>query len=396
MRVLIVHNNYGGFSGEEAVVEGQAMLLRAHGHEVAFFRRRSAAIGDTFLGRTGAFFSGVYSFSSKGAMRRVLASCKPDVVHVHNVFPLISPSVLGVCRATGVPIVMTVHNYRLVCPNGLHMPKGRNQICERCCGGREYWCAIRNCEDNRFKSIGYALRNYVARRWGFFRNNVTLFSCLTRFQRNRLIAEGYLEETLRVLPNMVLTDPGETVVPKIGCYAGFAGRMSPEKGVDLLLACAGRLPDIPFHLAGGGGPVSHPALRGASNISFLGVLDRNAMSGFYNNSRFLLLCSTWYEGFPMAIIEAMFHAKPIIAPRIGGIPEIVDDGITGLLFEPGSTEALTEKVRYLWCRPELCQRMGQAGREKALREYSPQEHYKRLMVIYREAMRFSAGRRVRC
>ncbi|HSW00685.1 MAG TPA: glycosyltransferase family 4 protein [Sedimentisphaerales bacterium] len=392
MRVLIVHNEYGKFSGEEAVVRGVAELLRRKGHTVIEFSRSSAELETMRLGQVCAFFNGIYSPSSRKAMGRLLAEHQPDLVHVHNVFPLISPSILPECRRAGVPVVMTVHNYRLVCPNGLHMPKGRYEICEKCCGGKEYWCVLKNCEQSYAKSLGYALRNYVARRLGFFRKNVTLFACLTEFQRRRLIAEGYPADCLRVIPNMC---PVRTEVEDDsaggGDYAAYVGRISPEKGIEVLLSVAERLPDVPFRLAGSYDAMPELVGKASANVSFLGNLDAKRLAEFYRQSRVLVLSSRWFEGFPMAIVEAMAYGKAVVAPRIGGIPEIVDDGVTGLLFVPGNAEDLAEKVRYLWASPNLCRRMGRSGREKALREYSPESYYGRLAALYQEAIALGSG-----
>ena len=141
MRILLIHNNYGKTSGEEIMFNRIAELLRFYGHTVECFCRSSAEISSVF-NKVSAFFSGIYSFQSRTAFRRVLEKRRPDVAYVQNVFPLISPSVLGECRRAGIPVVMTVHNYRLVCPNGLHMVHG--QVCEKCCGGKEYWCLLKN------------------------------------------------------------------------------------------------------------------------------------------------------------------------------------------------------------------------------------------------------------
>jgi len=387
LRVLIVHNDYGKFSGEEAVVRGLTELLRNKGHTVVEFSRSSAELKTMRLGQLRAFFRGIYSPSSRKAMGRLLAEHQPDIVHVHNVFPLISPSVLPECRCARVPVVMTVHNYRLVCPNGLHMPKGRQDICEKCCGGKEYWCILKNCEQNWCKSFGYAIRSYVARSLGFFRKNVTLFACLTDFQRQRLIAEGYPPDRLRVLPNMCpATDRSDAVPDCDGSFVAYVGRISPEKGIEVLLSVAERLQCVPFRLAGSYDAMPQLVDKASANVSFLGNLDTKQLAEFYGGSRFLVVSSRCFEGFPMTIVEAMTHGKAVVAPRIGGIPEIVDDGSTGLLFEPGNSDDLAEKVRYLWASPKLCKRMGQAGREKALREYSPEGYYMRLMALYDEAV----------
>ena len=329
----------------------------------------------------------MYNPWSKVEIRKLIKEHRPNVAHVHNVFPWISPSILPECRRAGVPVVMTVHNYRLVCPNGLHMPKGRHDICEKCCGGREYWCVLRNCEQSTFKSLGYALRTFTARRLGFFTKNVTLFACLTEFQRRRLVAERYPADRMTVIPNTYTADACTAENCRAnGSFVGYVGRISQEKGMQLLLDAARRLPEISFKLAGNYDSMPELLDEAPTNVTFLGNVTQKALGEFYHQCRILLLCSTCFEGFPMTIVEAMAHAKPVIASRIGGIPEIVDDGETGLLFEPGNAELLTQRIQYLWDRPELCRKMGQAGREKAIREYSPEKHYERLMAVYRKAI----------
>ena len=388
MRICVAHNQYGKFSGEEAVVQAQIGLLEDHGHEVMRFFRSSAEIPAMRLGKLRGLVSGIYSPSSRRAMCTLLRDKRPEVVHVHNVFPLISPSVLSECRRQGVPVVMTVHNYRLVCPNGLHMVNG--QICEKCCGGREYWCILRNCTGSLPKSVGYALRNWVARKWRLFLDNVTLYAALTEFQRQRLIDAGFPADRITVIPNMA-DGNGIVSAQQLGAYVGYVGRISPEKGIPLLLAAARSLPDVQFKAAGSVGEIEHLVNDAPTNFEFVGHLDREVLEDFYARSRVVVMCSTWFEGFPMVLAEAMLRGKPVICPRIGGLPEIVDEGDTGLLFGPGDAEELGERIQYLWDRPDLCRKMGQAGREKALREYSPARYYERLVAAYGKAIELGPG-----
>ena len=383
MRICMVHNCYGTTSGEEIVVNATIALLRQKQHEVVPFIRNSEQIPDMRLGNIRAFFSGIYSFSSKKAMRRLLAEHKPDIVHVHNVFPLISPSVLGECRKAGVPVVMTVHNYRLVCPNGLHMVRG--QICEKCCGGREWWCVLRNCERNLFKSLGYALRNYVARTQRLFHDNVTMYTCLTEFQKRKLIVAGLPEDRIAVIPNMCSIQTKES--SSEGDYVGYVGRLSPEKGIDVLIKCAQILQSVRFRVAG-------EFVRGPdigrdtpSNIEFCGFLQGDDLNMFRRQMRVAVMPSLWYETFGLILAEASLYGKPVVASRLGAMAEIVDDGKTGLLFDSGNAEDLARKIRTLWDDPELCRQMGQAGKEKALREYSPEKYYDRLMAVYAKAIK---------
>lgn len=390
MKIIVIHNEYGTFSGEEAGVQRQVELVANMGHHVSRFSRSSAEIPQMRFGRVRAFCSGIYSFSSKKVMRELLREHKPDIVHIHNLFPLISPSILSVCSAMGVPVVMSVHNYRLVCPNGLHMSKRRYEICEKCCGGREYWCILKNCEGSLPKSLGYAIRNYVARKARLYLGNVSMYAYLIHFQKRRLIAEGYPEDRMAFVPNMAqrINLPGE---PSLGEYAGFVGRLGPEKGVAVLLQAAKSLSNVRFAVAGDYSAMRDMVSKATANIALQGRILNESISSFYQAARLIVLPSTCFEGFPLVLIEAMLHAKPVIASRIGGLPEIVDDGITGLLFEPGNAEDLAEKIQYLWDRPDLCRQMGQAGREKALREYSPEKHYDRLMAVYKKAIELGPG-----
>lgn len=392
MRICIIHNDYGQFSGEERLVKSLSTLLNNKGHEVIYFKRSSEEIPNMIFGRIRAFFSGIYSFSSKKAMMRLLTEHKPDIVHVHNVFPLISPSVLGECRKAGIPVVMTVHNYRLVCPNGLFMVDG--QICERCRGGREYWCFLHNCEGHVLKSLGYALRNYIARKRRFFLDNVSVYLCLTQFQKQMLIEEGFSSDRIALVPNMVGSIRYEPSSEQ-GEYVGYVGRVSHEKGIPILMQSAGNCADVQFKVAGAYDRMKHLPREASENFEFCGHLSGEELEAFYNQCRILVMPSIFYEGLPIVLLEAMLHGKPVICSQIGGLPEVVEDKITGLLFERGNSDDLTEKIRYLWDRPDLCRKMGQAGREKVLHEYSPEKYYGNLMVVYEKADSFGRGIRRR-
>lgn len=388
MRILIIHNSYGKFSGEEAVVQSQISLLQDNGHQVLRYERSSAEIPEMYLGTLRAFFSGIYSFYSRRQIRELLAEHKPDIVHVHNVFPLISPSIFVECRKARVSVVMTAHNYRLICPNGLFITKG--QICEKCRNGKEYNCLLNNCENNYFKSFGYFLRNYFARKFGFFKNNVTVYATLTEFHRNKMISEGIPENHIVCIPNMVDTNSGKNLHP-LGDYVAFVGRLSREKGIETLIMAARKCPSITFRLAGNYEKMPHLPDELPNNCELVGYLDRKELEKFYLGCRILIMPSICYETFGLCLAEAMVWGKPTICSRIGALEEIVDDGITGILFEPGNAHDLAEKIDYLWNRPDLCRLMGLAGREKALREYSPEKYYQRLMTVYNTAIELESS-----
>jgi len=384
MKVLMVHNAYGKFSGEEAVVRDIKSVLKLNNHVVISFERNSAELNDIKLGAVRAFFSGLYNPFSRNKFKRLLEDERPDIVHIHNLFPLISPSILSAVTKLGIPVVMTVHNYRLDCPNGLYY--SNNEICEYCHGGKEYWCVLRNCEQSYLKSLGYALRNWMARVRRAYLDNITIYACLTDFQRNKLALAGYPLERLSIIPNMVQILESK-VMDDEKQYVGFVGRMSKEKGISVLVDSAKLCSDIPCAAAGGYDTLPNLENHVPDNFKLLGHCNPSELAGAYQSARFVVLPSVWYEGFPTVLVEAMLHGKAIICSNIGGLPDIVDDGVTGLLVKPGNSKDLAEKIRYLWEHPDVCNKMGQAGRNKALKEYSGQKYYKRLMEVYNKALK---------
>jgi len=291
MKILITHNTYSKFSGEEAVVQAQSQLLKNKGHEVIRYERNSDEISRMLLGQVRAFISGIYSLTSRRKMRQLLEEHKPDLVHVHNLYPLISPSVLPECRESRVPVVMTVHNYRLICPNGLFMVHGN--VCEKCRGGSEYNCFLKNCEGSLFKSLGYGLRNYVARVCRFYKDNVSVFACLTEFQKQKLTEEGFEENKIVILPNLV-EDKKCASALVIGDYVAFVGRVSPEKGVDILLHAIRKAGNIPLRIAGAYDRMPYLVDQADENIEFAGYLQQSQLTTFYENCRIIVLPSICY------------------------------------------------------------------------------------------------------
>ena len=382
MKILLIHNKYGKFSGEEAVVESQIKLLRANGHHVITYFRSSAELEDMPNAKLKAFFSAFYNPKSISAIKALITTEKPDLVHIHNLYPLISPTILPVIKKMGIPIVMTVHNYRLLCPNGLFFNKG--QICEKCTGAlKELNCITNNCESSLFKSSGYAARNFWARKKDYYLNNVDLFLCLTEFQKNKLVANGFTKEKCDVLPNFYNKEIKEfdyNISDRN--YVAFAGRISPEKGIPLLLEAAKKLPHIPFQLAGGMREGYMQELDIPKNVTLSGMLSSKELSNFYSSARFLVLSSIWYEGFPMVFPEAMAHKLPIVAPNMAGYPEIAEENFNGFLFEPGDANSLAKTIDKLWNNHQLSSQLAENGFNKVQKKYSSQAYYKTLENTY--------------
>lgn len=370
MRIAVVHNGYGKPSGEEAVVETQTALLRAHGHEVVRFERSSAEIETMRFGKLRAFFGGIYNPATRRAFARFLRRERPDLVHIHNLFPLISPSILAECRE--VPAVMTLHNYRLICPNALLMRDG--SVCHECFGGHEYRCLLRNCEGHLGRSLGYALRTAFARRSGLL-DNVRRFVCLTEFQRDLFVNEGFPAERLVVIPNPIPPSWLDVPAHEGGEFVGYVGRVSPEKDVPTLLEAARRLPGVPFKIAG-----SHwrmPELKRAAppNVEFVGHLGAGALREFYRRMRLLVFATRCYEVFPVTLLEAMAQGLPIVCARIGGLPEIVE----GAFYEPGNAAELAARIQETWNHH-------QSARERALAKYHPEQVIKEMFLLYEQLL----------
>ena len=389
MHVLFVHNDYAQHSGEEHAVETAERVLTEHGHRVSWIRASSAVIPGSAFQKVKAFLSGIYSAGSRRRMEKLLDEERYDLVQVQNLYPFLSPSILGPCRSRGIPVVMRCPNYRLFCPNGLHLSRGR--VCERCLGGREWQCALHNCLDDRFKSVGYALRTAFARKTRMIVDNVTVFIVLSQFQKQRFIAGGIPEDRIEILPNIAPKIAESNLGSNDGDIISFVGRVSPEKGIADFLDAARRLPKYRFIVAGSTDAMPEVTKRAPGNVEFKGFLQEAELNDVFHRSRLLVFPSLWFEGFPNVVAQAMAWGKPVIATRIGALPEIVDDGKTGLLLDPERREELAEKIDFLWNRPDLCREMGEAGREKARREYSEEKYYSRLMAIYGKAGK-QAGR----
>ncbi len=385
MKILFIHNKYGVLSGEEVMINRIVTLLQHHDHDVRCFFKNSANIGDMWTKKTFSFFSGIYSHRSRREVHQMLRDFQPHLVQIQNLYPLISPSILSKIRSHSIPIVMRVSNYRLICPNGLFLSHGR--LCEKCRSGKEYWCLLRNCENNFIKSFGYAIRSWVARKMRFYRDNVTYYYAQTKFQKQCLVDEGYPSKRISIIPNMIQADSEETK-QKLGNYIGYVGRISSEKGILTLIEAAHRCSTLPFKFAGDYHGMPELVYKSPSNTEFLGFLDRKELKYFYQNCRILIFPSIWFEGFPNVLLEAMLNSIPIICSRIGGLLEIVDEDKTGLLFEPGNPDDLAKKITYLWEKPDDCQKMGTAGRDKVLNEYSSEKYYDRLMKIYKKAIAY--------
>ncbi len=380
MRVLMVHNAYRHYGGEDAVVANEKALLEGGGHEVELLLASNDSIGGA-AGAAWAALSTVYSRRGRSLVADAIGRFRPDVVHVHNHFPLISPSLFDATAEAGVPSVWTLHNFRMTCANGLLFRDGHP--CEDCLGRPPISGVLHRCYRGSLTGsavVGASISWHRAR--GTWARKVGRFIALNDFACRKFIEAGIPAERLVVKPNFV-PDPG---APWTGERSGFVyvGRLSAEKGVATLVE-AWRQVDAPLTIFGDGPELE--ALRGIApaNIVFAGHQDRATIQVAVARAAALILPSIWYENFPMVLVEAFAAGTPVIASARGALPSLIEDGTTGLLFRPGNVEALSEKVNGLIQRPDMLRRMGQVARACYSEKLTPEGNLRQLEAIYADA-----------
>ncbi len=386
MRVLLAHNFYRSSapSGEDEVVRSEHQLLADNGFEVIPFTRHNDTLGAGALGALGAAFSNAWSFATVDALRRLIAEHRPDVAHFHNTFPQISPAAYAVCREAGVPVVQTLHNYRMFCANGLLNRAG--EPCERCVGRNALPALKHACyRGSRVATLGMVLGSTLHRARGTYQTQVDRYIVLTEFARRRFIAHGLPAERISIRGNSLTHDPGAGAGG--GHYALYVGRLTAEKGVSTLIRAWRTMSGIPLRIAGDGdlrAALEHEA-RGLP-IEFLGRVSAERVIGLMKESAMLVVPSECYEGFPRVIVEAFATGTPVIAADIGGLGELINEGVDGLKFRSGSAEGLAAAALRLWEAPEMRDRQRIANRRRFEREYSPSAGLTSLQRIYRQAL----------
>jgi glycosyltransferase involved in cell wall biosynthesis len=380
--VLQVHNAYCQPGGEDQVVAVERELLESHGHEVRLFGADNDEIGGLWS-RLATAWRAPYSPDVRRRLAGVLEEWRPEVVHVHNFFPLLTPAIFDACRAAGVPSAMTLHNFRLICPGAFLQRDGI--ICEDCLGDTSYRAVLHRCyRGSFFGSLAVTRMVEYHRRRRTWREKVDRFIVMTEFARQKFAAAALEAERIRVKPHFC-PDPVALTEAEGRRGALFAGRLSPEKGVTTLLEAWSGLAH-PLYLAGEG-PLRIAVERsGNPQVHILGWLSSAEMSVQLRQARCLVIPSEWYETFGLVIIEAFAHGLPVVASRLGAMAELVVDGVTGLHFEAGNPDDLATKVEWLLEHPEECRRMGVNARRTYEEKYTPERNYQLLMNIYREVI----------
>lgn len=389
MKLLLIHNSHrsGSSSGDDVVFRKEAALLRSKGHEVIQFNPGNDEFDKGSLARKlSAALQIPWSFSSAKRIREIARKEKPDLAHVHNFFPLISPSVYHALKAEGIPMVQTLHDFRFLCVMAFFMRNGR--ICEECRDGSIFRSVGYGCfKGSRIQTIPVAAMLRLHQYLDTFRRKIDAYICLTESQKKIFAGAGFHAGKLFVKPNFVEDVSGSDEAGG-GEWAVFIGRLGEEKGLKALIEAWRALPEVPLKIVGDG-PCAGKAKEmvrdfGMSNIEFLGYRPHKECMGILRGARFLVMPSIWYETFGLAIIEAFSLSKPVIASRLGAMADLVSDGVTGYLFEPGNAAGLAEKARLLWHDPPSCLSMGRNARKEYEAKYTPERNYRMLMGIYEE------------
>lgn len=397
MHVLVVHNRYSSAqpSGENRVVDEEVELLRAAGHRVDVFERRSDDIAArSLLGKVAVPLLVPWNPAVRAQLAARLRADRPDVVHVHNVFPLLSPAVLAACADVGVPVVATLHNYTQVCPPGTLHRDGR--LCTECVGSAVPLPAVRHgCyRDSRLATVPLAVGMAVnRRRW---RSGVERFFCISAAQRDVLVRSGMPAERLLVKHNFV-PDPGARRAGP-GEHLLFLGRLAESKGLRLLMAAWDALAadggvGVPLVLAGAGPlePEVSAWAAGRDDVRYVGLYDPAQCREAIARSVAVVAPSMSPETFGLVVAEAMAAGVPAVAAGHGAFVELVEDGVTGLLHRLGDAASLASCIRRVTADPGGNREMGRTARRRYEQAFSPAVGLERLVEGYRTAIAGQSG-----
>jgi glycosyltransferase involved in cell wall biosynthesis len=391
MKLLLAHNSYQQVGGEDMVFQAEARLLESRGNEVVRYTKHNDQVAQ--LGRASLARITIWNGDTYREVRALLRRERPEVVHVHNTFPLISPAIYYAARAEGVPVVQTLHNYRLVCPNALLFRDGHR--CEECLGKRiPIPGVVHACyRQSRAVSGAVAAMLTVHRGVGTWTRMVDVFIALSEFARNKHIQGGLPAERIVVKPNFIAPDPGQGA--RQGGYALYVGRLSAEKGVDTLVAAWSRLARaIPLRIVGDGPLASQvqAAVQRVAGVEWLGRQSRGTVIELMKSAEFLVVPSLCYEAFCVVVAEAYGVGVPVIASDLGSVGSLVQHGSTGLHFRTGDAADLSNRVEWATAHPAEMSEMARRARQAYEMWYTADRNYEMLMQIYQQAIAGAAVR----
>lgn len=377
-RVLVVHNRYQLPGGEDAVVDAEIALLRANGHDVMAYTRDNHELRE--LNALDAFTQALWSRRTSDEVAGLMKRFRPDVIHVHNTFALVSASVYWAAARAAVPVVQTLHNFRLMCVQAMFLHEGR--VCEDCLGHVPWRGVTRKCYRNSgLQSAALAAMVGMHRALGTYRSKVARYIALTDFCRAKFIEGGLPAARITVKPNFVDIAPQ----PELPRHGGlFVGRLSEEKGLDVLVEALKELPTVRLDVIGDGPARSR--LASCPQFNLLGWLSPDEVQERMRRAAYLVMPSIWYENFPRTLVESYACGLPVVASQLGAMSELVDHGRTGLLFESGRAGDLARHLAWAEAFPAKMRAMGERARETYESRFTPARNYAQLAAIYEDAI----------
>jgi glycosyltransferase involved in cell wall biosynthesis len=386
LRVLLVHNRYQQPGGEDGVVGAEADMLRRHLHQVEIYEANNDGIEGP-LDRLKTAVRCVWSPRAERTFRKHLRDIEPDVIHVHNFFPLISPAVHHAAYKRGIPVVQTLHNYRLLCPASTLLRDG--VVCEACTHEWYPISAVRHACYRKSHAASFAVANMLVfhRLIGTWTHTVSRFIALSEFARRKFVSSGLPEDRVSVKPNFLADDPGPGYGN--GDYVLFVGRLTDEKGIPCLLQAWKALRSKPRLIIVGDGPLASMVRDFASTdrtVQWLGFLNRSGILELMGNAFALIFPSIWYEAFPLVLAESFAKGLPVIASNLGSMAEIVSHRRTGLLFAPGSSLDLANTLQWAFDHRSEVFAMRKHARLEFESKYTADRNYRLLLDIYEAAL----------
>lgn len=388
MRVLILHNAYQQRGGEDAVVEAEAKLLAQAGHHVHVEIVSNHGIS-SFGDKVRSLATAPYNAGRKRWVRGLIAKTGAEIVHIHNFFPLLSPSIHEAAAAEGVAVVQTLHNFRLICAGAMLLRNGRS--CEKCVNGSQFWGVAHRCYRGSLPgSAAVVAMQLRAEYVGTWSRDVHRFIALSEGGRDRFVSSGLPPSRIVVKPNFV-PEPVTRAMRPDRNGALFVGRISPEKGLEVLLEAMRAVPEVPLIVLGDGPGLAHCRSIAPPNVQFLGRVAPEQVAEHMSKAQFLVVPSIWEEPFGLTVPEAMSLTLPVIASRIGALAGMITHGHDGMHFAPGDAADLARAIKAMVQHRDTLEGMGKRARQTFEDRFAPGVNLAQLEHIYREAITEARG-----
>ena len=406
MKIVMAHKFFHPAGGPETVLFQSMRVLNSLGHEVIPFSMKHPRNLKTpysryfvtevdynnhngdILKKLKTAVNLIYSVEAEKKMEKLINDTRPQLAHLHNIYHQISPSILRALKRHSIPVVMTLHDFKLACPSYTFLRNGTP--CEICEGRHFYKAVIHRCVKNSYlSSLLCATEMYLHKMLQTYSKGVDVFIVLSQFSKEKMIRYGLPEEKIEVLPNCIDVDQYHPH-KMVGDYVLFLGRLSEKNGIFTLVQAMKHIPEVKLKVAGEGEmePLlkEYVAKEGLENVEFLGFVTGEKLAKLIEGCSFTVFPSLCYHNCPMSVLESLASGKPVLASNLGSVPEFVEDGVDGLLFEAGDPTDLAEKVEYLYRKPLLVKKMGIAGRLKIESRFSSETYYPRLLEIYQRLL----------